>query len=106
MKQCKWRGISGIEYAYNIYPLNTDWDDLPGNFIITKETSPHRWFPIYIGRTKSFKDKLPFFSGIPCVKSQHPTHIHTHTNNSDSGSLIEERDLLDNYSMPCQDIPD
>ena len=103
VKQCRWRGISGIEYMYNIYPMNTTWDDIPGNYIIAKETAPHRWFPIYIGQTNSLKDSLPYNNELPCINNQHWTHIHAHSNQSASSRLIEENDLLDNYSPPCND---
>ncbi len=99
--QCKWVGASGKEYLYTIYQMNTSWNDVPGNYIFAKETTPHNWEAVYIGETESFKDRLPNHEALPCVRSNGGTHIHARTNSNSQARLAEEKDLLDSHKTPC-----
>ena len=100
-RTCKWVGDSGKEYIYNIHSIDTDWGDVPGNYIFTKETSPRVWEAVYIGETVSFKDRLHNHNELPCIQRNKGTHIHNHINRDDDARLEEEADLLANYSTPC-----
>ncbi len=99
--KCTWMGASGKEYLYDIYPINTDWNDVSGNYIFAKEPSPHKWQAVYIGETESFKDRLPTHNELPCIKRNGGTHVHTHTNSNSRARLDEEKDLLANNTTPC-----
>lgn len=68
-RQCRWKGQSGAEYVYTVYEIGTNWNDVAGNYIFAKETSPRNREPIYIGETESFKDRLPNHNELPCVRS-------------------------------------
>lgn len=97
-----WPGSSGKEYKYWIYAIGTDFNDAPGNYIFAKETSPGRWSPIYIGETKSLKDRLPAHEKLPCVKRHGGTHVHAHvTQGGEKVRQAEESDLLANWDPPC-----
>ena len=100
-RTCKWIGKSGKEFIFTIYEIGTYWNDVPGNYIFTKETSPHTWEAIYIGETESFKDRLPNHNELPCVHRNGGTHIHAHINRDSRARLEEEADLLANNSTPC-----
>ena len=65
--KCKWTGASGKEYVYEIHSIGDTWNDVPGNYIFAKETSPHHWEAIYIGETESFKDRIPDHNELPCI---------------------------------------
>lgn len=100
--KCNWTGASGTKYLYDIYPIGTDWDDTPGNYVFAKRsTEPAKWDGIYIGETESFKDRLPHHNELPCINRNGATHIHIRTNNSETTRLAEERDLLANHTTPC-----
>jgi hypothetical protein len=97
-----WPGASGKEYKYWIFPMNTSFNDEPGNYIFAKETSPGKWSPIYIGETDSLKDRLSNHEKMPCVNRYGGTHIHVHTNSSDEKvRRAEESDLIAKWSPPC-----
>ena len=100
-RKCIWLGESGIKYEYTIYEIGGDSNDLPGNYIFTKETSPQKWQAIYIGQTESFKERLPNHNELPCIQRNGGTHIHAHTNSDEKSRLDEEKDLLANYTTPC-----
>ena len=99
--KCKWIGASGKEYFYDIYPINTDWNDVPGNYIFAKETTPHNWEAVYIGETESFKDRLPNHNELPCIRRNGGTHTHVRINRDSRARLAEEAELLANHSTPC-----
>lgn len=99
--KCTWTGASGKEYLYDIYPIGTNWNDVPGNYIFAYESSPLIWTPVYIGETESFKDRLPNHNELPCIKHNGGTHIHAHINEDSQARLAEESDLLSNYTTPC-----
>ncbi len=99
--KCTWTGASGKEYLYNIYTMDTDWNDVAGNYIFAKETSPHKWDAVYIGETESFKDRLPNHNELPCVKRNGGTHIHAHTNQDSQARLAEEADIIATGRPPC-----
>jgi len=99
--QCKWTGKSGKEYIYNIYSIDTTWNDLAGNYIFAKKTNPNTWEPVYIGETESFKNRLPNHNELPCIRRNGGTHIHAHVNQDSQARLTEEQDLLVKYATPC-----
>ena len=95
-----WQGKSGKGYSYQVYNLNTDWNDAPGNYIFAKKV-PAGWAPIYIGETTSFKKRIPGHEKWPCVRRYGATHIHAHTNADAKARKDEEKDLLARFDPPC-----
>ena len=45
--KCNWTGASGKIYEYEIFPIGTDWNDVAGNYIFAKQSSPNKWASIY-----------------------------------------------------------
>lgn len=101
VRTCKWIGASRKEYIYNIHPIDTNWNDVAGNYIFAKETSPRSWDAVYIGETVSFSDRLPNHNELPCIRRNGGTHIHTHVNEDSDARIEEEADLLANHNTPC-----
>lgn len=99
--QCKWTGKSGKEYMYNVYSIDTTWNDVAGNYIFAKKANSNTWSAVYIGETESFKDRLPNHNELPCIRRNGGTHIHVHVNQDSQARLTEEQDLLSNYTTPC-----
>ncbi len=98
---CIWTGLSGKKYEYSIYAMDSNWNDVPGNYIFAKETPPNRWQAVYIGETESFKDRIPNHNELPCIRRNGGTHVHAHTNRDRQNRLDEEADLLANNHTPC-----
>lgn len=99
--KCNWTGASGKIYEYEIFPIGIDWNDVAGNYIFAKQSSPNRWASIYIGETESFKDRLPNHNQLPCIRRNEGTHIHAHVNQDSRARLAEEVDLLATDKPPC-----
>lgn len=103
MASCIWTGKSGTRYTYEIHEMNSNWKDVPGNYIFAKETSTNRWTAVYIGQTESFKTRLPNHEKLPCIRRNSGTHIHAHVNADSSSRLDEESDLRASDPTPCND---
>ena len=100
-----WTGKSGKRYTYEVHDLNTNWNDVPGNYIFAGLNHRNRWAAAYIGETGSLKDRLsPIESHEkwPCAKRNGATHIHAHVSSSDAKvRRTEESDLIDAYGQKC-----
>ncbi len=100
-ESCMWKSASDRIYEYEIFPIDNDWDDVPGNYIFAKRSSHITWEAIYIGETESFKDRLPNHNELECIRNNGCTHIHVHVNRESRARLAEEADLLVNNKAPC-----
>ena len=47
---CIWTGISGKEYIYHIYKVESEIDHGSGNYVLAKLTSNGLWQPVYMTR--------------------------------------------------------
>ncbi len=98
---CRWTGASGKNYRYNIHPIDTAFNDVPGNYIFARKSSYRNWQAIYIGETESMKDQLPNDNDLPGVLQNGCTHIHTHITMDSRARFDEETDLLTSIKTPC-----
>lgn len=100
----KWPGLSGTEYTYWIYTIDTTFSETPGNYIFAKESSPRKWSPVYIGQTKSLADRLSDHEKEGCAIRNGATHIHVHkTKGGEAVRKAEERDLIIRWKPPCNE---
>jgi len=102
-----WKGKSGTEYKYWIYPIGATFKDAPGNYMFIKETQPNTFWPIYIGETESLADRLQnpeTHHKRACTKREGATHLCAHINSSgEKARLAEEEDLIKAYGPRCND---
>ena len=101
MDSCIWTGDSGKKYRYNIHPIGTALNDVPGNYIFARRLSQRKWQAIYIGETESMKDRLPNHNDLPGILQNGGTHIHTHITLDSRARFDEETDLLTSIKTPC-----
>lgn len=80
-------------YTYWIYPGNTAWNPVYGNYILAK-FEHHQWVPVYIGETASLqvelRDGYQHVAEWPCIKRSGATHIHVHTSSADPSARQAE----------------
>ena len=96
-----WPGQSGKLYTYQVYPIETKFESVPGNYIFAKLVNG-RWSPIYIGETGDLSERFDNHHAMPCIKRNVATHIQAHR---DDGGVTtrraEERDLVLNFKPTC-----
>jgi hypothetical protein len=102
-KEILWPGKSGKEYKYYIYPRGWKFaPGQPGNYIHAKETSPGRWFPVYVGETGDLNERLNNHEKEGCVNKNGATHIHVHVSSADEAvRRVEEKDLILKWQPAC-----
>jgi hypothetical protein len=99
------KGKSGREYKFWIYPLGTSFKELPGIYGWLKETQPGTFRPLYFGQTKNLSDRHGGgHHKEDEVKRNGATHICARvTSGSEADRLAEEKDLIENYKPVCND---
>ena len=103
-QKIEYKGQSGRMYEYLIYPIGTSFKDIPGNYIFAKETSPTKWWPVYIGQTSSLQNRLADHEKEACAKRNGATHVHVHaSSSSEAERKAEESDLIANYKPACNE---
>lgn len=101
-ERVRWRGRSGREYDYYIFPVDARWNPVDGNYIFARLTG-QKWHVLSIGETGNLQNRLgPHHERWGCAKRHGMTHIHAHV--SVSSEIIrrrEEADLREMYHPPC-----
>jgi predicted GIY-YIG superfamily endonuclease len=100
-EQVKWRGESGKQYDYWVYPINTTFKDEPGNYIYAKRNPAGNWQAVYIGQTSSLSQRLATHEKEQSViRHGGATHILAHLSTSALTRRIEEADLIKSQRPP------
>jgi hypothetical protein len=97
----KWEGISGEKYTYGIFPLDTLFNDIPGNYIFVKKTKSGFHKPLYIGQSISLEKRPDGHGKETCAKINGATHVHAHENINIFNRLAEEKDLILKWQPVC-----
>lgn len=54
--------VQWLDYVFEVYNLNTGWNDVPGVYIFARQEQNLRgevyWKALYVGETGSFRDRI------------------------------------------------
>lgn len=99
-----WPGQSGKEYPYEIYPLDTVFKPLPGNYIYAGQAEDGTWVPIYIAQTRDMHQRLEGHVRMDDAVANGATFIHAHyCQAGPAARCSEERDLILRWQPVCND---
>ena len=99
-----WPGWSGKEYHYEIYPFDTTFRPLPGNYIYAKQLADGDWSPIYIAQTRDLHQRLEGHVTVADAIANGATHLHAHYDTvGQSARCTEEHDLIQRWRPVCND---
>ena len=99
-----WPGQSGKEYQYEVYPIDTAFQAMPGNFIYAKQGEDGSWIPIYITQTRDMHQRLEGHVSLDDAVANGATHIHVHyCTTGQAARCTEERDLIQRWQPVCND---
>jgi len=88
-----WKGISGAEYTYKVFPKNSTFEpNQDGNYIFAKQTFTG-WEAVYIGQG-DLKTRTQDETHLNCANSKGFTHYHVHLNKSEAERKYEEEDMI------------
>ena len=97
-----WKDKSGTSHRFWIYPRGTKFNEpCPGIYIYARETSPHKWIPIYIGQTENVNVRLTNHEQQECVDQNGATHIHVSIVTGEKSRLAIEKDLIQQWKPVC-----
>lgn len=102
---CRWTGVSGWPYEYEVHPFGTPLAGVAGNYGLCRLAADGYWYPLYFGEA----DDL----GSRCCESHEKwsaavrlgaTHIHAKlTGGGKAVRCAEETDLRRAFSPPLND---
>jgi hypothetical protein len=99
-----WRGQTGKEYSYEVFPLEASFRPLPGNYIYAKQVEDGNWVPIYIAQTRDLHQRLEGRVRLDDAVYNGATCIHAHyCSAGQAARCSEERDLILNWQPVCNE---
>ena len=99
-----WPGQSGKDYAYEVYPLETSFQPLPGNYIYARQSEDGQWVPIYIAQTRDLHQRLEGHVRTDDAIQNGATHLHAHyCSAGPAARCSEERDLILRWQPVCNE---
>ncbi|HZR06751.1 MAG TPA: hypothetical protein VFA61_13070 [Candidatus Udaeobacter sp.] len=97
-----WKDKSGIRHRFWIYPRGTKFNEpCPGIYIYARETSAHKWIPIYIGQTENVNVRLTDQEQQERVDQHGATHIHVSIIAREKARRTIEKDLIQHWNPVC-----
>lgn len=96
----------GLEFS--VYDNNTNWNDVGGLYIFA---APNKlpgpgdpWWPLYVGRTRSFRSRIPSHEMWSAAVEWGATHIHALAEEDARERALLERLLIDELKPMLNDI--
>jgi uncharacterized coiled-coil protein SlyX len=100
--QIYWKDKSGTRHRFWIYPRGTKFNEpRPGIYIYARETSPHKWIPVYIGQTENVNVRLTNHEQQECVDQNGATHIHVGIVTNEKSRFTIEKGLIEQWKPVC-----
>lgn len=100
-----WPGQSGKEYQYQVFPLGTGFQALPGNYIYAGQSEDGTWVPVYIAQTRDLHQRLEGHVREEDAVQHGATHIHAHyCSVGQALRCSEERDLILRWQPVCNEL--
>ena len=97
-KICKWPISSFQKSEFDVFSLNTDWNDVGGIYIFCYLGEEY-WHALYIGQADSFKNRLSGHDRLDEAKRKGATHIHARTVAQQAQRNALEKQLIE-YMQP------
>lgn len=103
---CVWKGASGTEYTYWVYPISQlesgGFTATPGNYIFVRYVAGEGHYAIYAGQTGDLSERFDDHHKMSCIRRNGATHTHVHASPPDEDiRKTEERDVIAKWNPPC-----
>lgn len=102
----KFKGVSDIEYSFDVYPLETTWsDNVAAIYVVTrrdmKASKKFSHKTIYVGQTDNLKERHAHHHREKCFSSNDANCLCIHLETSEKKRMSIERDLIECRNLPC-----
>lgn len=102
MNTCQWPKDNESFVEFDIYDLNTTWNRVAGVYIFTYFNGQN-WFPLYVGQTDNFADRIPNHERMKEALHNGMTNIHARVVPHASDRLELEQTLIQ-YLQPEMNV--
>ena len=89
--------VKWLDYEFQVYGPNTDWNEVAGLYIFAGLNSEGRWVALYIGSTESLAERLPTHENWQEAVRLGATHIHARGEQHKETRLALEQELIQAY---------
>jgi excinuclease UvrABC nuclease subunit len=100
--------MGNTSYEFELYPWGTEFNPVGGVYIACLEASAGRWTAIYVGKAKSFVDRLNSgahdHDGLKCAKARRATHIYARVVSSEADRAALEAELIHRLDPICNKV--
>lgn len=76
MTVCYWPVNDNETLEFTVYDTSASRNDVAGLYVFAYPTDETHWFPVYVGQTDSFKDRIPSHEKWDAAVRYGATHIH------------------------------
>ena len=98
-------GASGREYAFNVYPFNTQFAEVAAVYAVTKryKKSDGAWAHEveYVGQTSNLPERFEDHHKAGCFTRHGANCVCVHRDDNEASRLVKEADLIEAYDSPC-----
>lgn len=102
-----YKGLSGKTYTFNIYDLNSSWNEVSVVYLVTraftKENGKLYHSLIYIGQTDNLKERFSNHHKQNCFNIKNANRLCLIVENNEAVRLQIESDLIKGNKAPCND---
>lgn len=92
--------VTWLSYNFEVCQKNSSWHDVGGVYIFCGLNRQNRWFPVYIGKTESFSDRIPSHGQWDTAQSLGATHVHALVVHMEEDRSQIEEQLIRAYQPP------
>ena len=98
-------GASGREYVFGAYRIGTEFTDVGGVYIFTKQArNQQKYYPLYIGKTESLRDRVnSSHEKWDCAERNGLNCICVLVESNSISRAAIENDLLRQFRTPCNE---
>ena len=90
--------VQWLDRDFYVYPLTgTNWSNIGGIYIFAAQNYDGAWYPIYIGQTDSFRNRVPGHDRGDEAVLKGATAIHAHAVTDPRERADLERRLIEYY---------
>lgn len=101
------RGQSGARYAFEVYPIEANFNDVGAVYAITRRyKNTQNGFShqiIYVGQTENLSARFDNHHKAGCFTRRNANCICTHLDDDEDSRLRKEDGLVKRHDPPCND---
>ena len=92
--------VTWLSYDFLVYEQSGGWNDIAGVYIFAGLNQQGLWFPLYVGRTDSFVNRIPNHERWLEAISIGASHVHAMAESLEANRVRIENHLIQAYQPP------